>query len=87
MTAPIGISKKLQVFAQTQTERDRVARNLAEVIDDLYREGAATYAEKKAALLARGWPAEILEEFERASEPKFLEDLRDEEGGESGASH
>ena len=41
MTAPIGISKKLQVFAQTQTERDRVARNLAEEIDDLYREGAA----------------------------------------------
>jgi hypothetical protein len=25
----------------TQTERDRMARNLAEVIDALYREGAA----------------------------------------------
>jgi hypothetical protein len=30
-----------QTFTQTKTERDRMARNLAEAIDDLYRDGAA----------------------------------------------
>jgi hypothetical protein len=41
MTGPVRINIKPQAFTQTRAERERVARNLAEAIDALYRESAA----------------------------------------------
>ena len=47
MTGPV------RVFAQTRAERDRVARNIAEVIDALYREGAAPRDRERLVDLVR----------------------------------
>jgi hypothetical protein len=46
-----------------------------------------TVEERRQAMIAKGWSPAVLAAMEEAMEPKFLQDLREEEGSESGASH
>jgi hypothetical protein len=46
-----------------------------------------TLEERRAAMIAKGWAPSAVAALEEAMEPKFLRDMREEEGSESGASH
>ena len=46
-----------------------------------------TVEERRQAMIAKGWSPATLAALEEAMEPKFLRDMREEEGSESGASH
>jgi hypothetical protein len=61
----LGRVMPIQVNAITRTETKAVVRY-------------ETVAERRAAMIERGWPPSVLQAMEDALEPKFLQDLRAE---------
>jgi hypothetical protein len=59
----LGRVMPIQVNAITRTETKPVVRY-------------ETVAERRAAMIERGWPPTVLQAMEDALEPKFLQDLR-----------